>query len=80
MRHPDTGVPLRAVKSFLSRIPDVFTGEDLVGWLRKTYDIDTADEAIHLGWYRIFYQLLNENYYFYLLMLDQWMLKSLTTS
>ena len=49
MRHPDTGVPLRAVKSFLSRIPDVFTGEDLVGWLRKTYDIDTADEAIHLG-------------------------------
>ena len=57
MRHPDTGVPLRAVKSFLSRIPDVFTGEDLVGWLRKTYDIDTADEAIHLGWYRIFYQL-----------------------
>ena len=53
MRHPDTGVPLRAVKSFLSRIPDVFTGEDLVGWLRKTYDIDTADEAIHLGSYRI---------------------------
>ena len=49
MRHPETGVPLRAVKSFLSRIPDVFTGEDLVGWLRKTYDIDTADEAIHLG-------------------------------
>ena len=57
MRHPDTGVPLRAVKSFLSRIPDVFTGEDLVGWLRKTYDIDTADEAIHLGSYRIRYTL-----------------------
>ena len=54
MRHPETGVPLRAVKSFLSRIPDVFTGEDLVGWLRKTYDIDTADEAIHLGSYCIY--------------------------
>lgn len=49
MRHPDTGVPLKAVKSFLSRIPDVFTGEDLVTWLRKTYDIDSVDEAIHLG-------------------------------
>ena len=49
MRHPDTGVPLKAVKSFLSRIPDVFTGEDLVMWLRKTYDIDSVDEDIHLG-------------------------------
>ena len=49
MRHPDKGVPLKAVKSFLSRIPDVFTGEDLVTWLRKTYDIDSVDEAIHLG-------------------------------
>ena len=51
MRNPETGVPLKAVKSFLSRIPDVFTGEDLVTWLRKTYDIDSADEAIHLGEY-----------------------------
>ena len=49
MRDPESGVPLKAVKSFLSRIPDVFTGEDLVTWLRKTYDIDSVDEAIHLG-------------------------------
>ena len=46
---PITGVPLRAVKSFLSRIPDVFTGEDLVQWLRKSYGVDTNDEAVHLG-------------------------------
>ena len=66
MRHPETGVPLRAVKSFLSRIPDVFTGEDLVGWLRKTYDIDTADEAIHLGLYHIFWlSVIKSNYYFH---------------
>ena len=49
MRDPNTGVPLKAVKSFLSRIPDVFTGEDLVTWLRRTYEIDSVDEAIHLG-------------------------------
>ena len=49
MQDPESGVPLKAVKSFLSRIPDVFTGEDLVTWLRKTYDIDSVDEAIHLG-------------------------------
>ena len=44
-----SGVPLRAVKSFLSRIPDVFTGEDLVQWLMKFYGVDTNDEAVHLG-------------------------------
>ena len=46
---PVSGVPLRAVKSFLSRIPDVFTGEDLVQWLMKFYGVDTNDEAVHLG-------------------------------
>jgi len=49
MKDPCTGVPLRAVKSFLSRIPDVFTGEDLVQWLRKSYGVDSNDEAVHLG-------------------------------
>ena len=49
MKDPHSGVPLRAVKSFLSRIPDVFTGEDLVQWLRKSYGVDSADEAVHLG-------------------------------
>jgi hypothetical protein len=49
MKDPMNGVPLRAVKSFLSRIPDVFTGEDLVQWLRKSYGVDSNDEAVHLG-------------------------------
>jgi len=49
MKDPCSGVPLRAVKSFLSRIPDVFTGEDLVQWLRKSYGVDSNDEAVHLG-------------------------------
>ena len=49
MKNQEKGVPLRAVKSFLSRIPDVFTGEDFVTWLRATYEIESVDEAMHLG-------------------------------
>ena len=51
MKDQTKGVPLRAVKSFLSRIPDVFTGEDFVTWLRHTYEIESVDEATHLGTY-----------------------------
>ncbi|KAM6273694.1 regulator of G-protein signaling 6 isoform 4-T4 [Porphyrio hochstetteri] len=43
------GVPIRTVKSFLSKIPSVVTGADIVQWLMKNLNIEDPGEAIHLG-------------------------------
>uniref|UniRef100_A0A2I3MXZ1 Regulator of G protein signaling 6 n=1 Tax=Papio anubis TaxID=9555 RepID=A0A2I3MXZ1_PAPAN len=43
------GVPIRTVKSFLSKIPSVVTGTDVVQWLMKNLSIEDPVEAIHLG-------------------------------
>uniref|UniRef100_A0A8C7EH27 Regulator of G protein signaling 6 n=1 Tax=Nothoprocta perdicaria TaxID=30464 RepID=A0A8C7EH27_NOTPE len=43
------GVPIRTVKSFLSKIPSVVTGADIVQWLMKNLSIEDPVEAIHLG-------------------------------
>ncbi|CAH2328110.1 regulator of G- signaling 6 isoform X3 [Pelobates cultripes] len=43
------GVPIRTVKSFLSKIPSVVTGADIVQWLMKSLNIEDPVEAIHLG-------------------------------
>ncbi|XP_069065051.1 regulator of G-protein signaling 6 isoform X2 [Pleurodeles waltl] len=43
------GVPIRTVKSFLSKIPSVVTGTDVVQWLMKNLTIDDPGEAIHVG-------------------------------
>nr|XP_054759009.1 regulator of G-protein signaling 7-like isoform X3 [Lytechinus pictus] len=52
MQDEKNGVPVRTVKSFMSKVPSVFTGADLVQWLMKTLDIDqgnTTANSIHLG-------------------------------
>uniref|UniRef100_A0A5F9DN52 Regulator of G protein signaling 6 n=1 Tax=Oryctolagus cuniculus TaxID=9986 RepID=A0A5F9DN52_RABIT len=43
------GVPIRTVKSFLSKVPSVTTGTDIVQWLMKNLSIEDPGEAIHLG-------------------------------
>ncbi|KAM4625145.1 regulator of G-protein signaling 6-like isoform 5-T5 [Polymixia lowei] len=43
------GVAIRTVKSFLSKIPSVVSGADIVQWLMKNLTIEDAAEAIHLG-------------------------------
>uniref|UniRef100_A0A670I5J2 Regulator of G protein signaling 6 n=1 Tax=Podarcis muralis TaxID=64176 RepID=A0A670I5J2_PODMU len=43
------GVPIRTVKSFLSKIPSVVTGTDIVQWLMKNLNIEDPAEAIHMG-------------------------------
>uniref|UniRef100_A0A8C9DA15 Regulator of G protein signaling 6 n=1 Tax=Panthera leo TaxID=9689 RepID=A0A8C9DA15_PANLE len=43
------GVPIRTVKSFLSKIPSVVTGTDIVQWLMKNLSIEDPVEAIHVG-------------------------------
>uniref|UniRef100_A0A8C4QGB9 Regulator of G protein signaling 6 n=1 Tax=Eptatretus burgeri TaxID=7764 RepID=A0A8C4QGB9_EPTBU len=54
----DMGVPLRTVKSFLTKIPNVVTGSDILQWLMKNLQIDDQ-EALHLG-----SQIAAHGYYF----------------
>ncbi|XP_035278624.1 regulator of G-protein signaling 6-like isoform X2 [Anguilla anguilla] len=43
------GVPMRTVKSFMTKIPSVVTGTDIIQWLMKNLSIDDPAEAIHVG-------------------------------
>ncbi|XP_022236282.1 regulator of G-protein signaling 7-like, partial [Limulus polyphemus] len=49
MQHPETGVPVRSQKLFLTSIPCAFMGYDLVEWLMDRLDIEDIVEAIHLA-------------------------------
>ncbi|XP_016429228.1 regulator of G-protein signaling 6-like [Sinocyclocheilus rhinocerous] len=49
LRDETEGVPVRTVKSFLSKIPSVVTGSDIVQWMMKNLIIDDPAEAIHIG-------------------------------
>uniref|UniRef100_A0A2R9ASH5 Regulator of G protein signaling 7 n=1 Tax=Pan paniscus TaxID=9597 RepID=A0A2R9ASH5_PANPA len=42
----EKGIPIRTVKSFLSKIPSVFSGSDIVQWLIKNLTIE--DPAVYL--------------------------------
>uniref|UniRef100_A0A915JV66 Regulator of G-protein signaling 7 n=1 Tax=Romanomermis culicivorax TaxID=13658 RepID=A0A915JV66_ROMCU len=43
------GVPVKTVKSFMTKIPSVFTGSDIVQWVQKTIPTEDLNEAIHLA-------------------------------
>ncbi|KAM6992148.1 regulator of G-protein signaling 6 isoform 1-T1 [Tautogolabrus adspersus] len=43
------GVPIRTVKSFMTKIPSVVTGSDIVQWLMKNLSIEDPAEAMHIG-------------------------------
>ncbi|XP_064634659.1 regulator of G-protein signaling 7-like isoform X2 [Lineus longissimus] len=49
MQLPDTGIPVRCQKIFLTTIPCAFTGYDLIEWLMERLEIQDSAEAIHLG-------------------------------
>ena len=50
MQNTDTtGVPIRTVKSFMSKIPSVFTGADLIQWILKRIDVEDTLEALHFA-------------------------------
>lgn len=49
MQDETSGVPVRTVKSFMSKIPSVFTGSDLIVWMVKNLDVDDQAEALHLA-------------------------------
>ncbi|XP_029281642.1 LOW QUALITY PROTEIN: regulator of G-protein signaling 6 [Cottoperca gobio] len=43
------GVPIRTVKSFMTKIPSVVTGTDIVQWLMKNLVMEDPAEAMHIG-------------------------------
>lgn len=49
MQDEQTGVPVRTAKSFMSKIPSVFTGVDLIQWMMKNLKLDDQMEAHHLA-------------------------------
>ncbi|CAH0721802.1 unnamed protein product, partial [Brenthis ino] len=51
MQDPETGVPVRSQKLFLSIIPSAFMGYDLVEWLMDRFNLDETSnvEAINLA-------------------------------
>lgn len=49
MQHPQTGVPVKTQKLFLTHIPMSFTGENIIEWLINRLSIDNRDEAYHLA-------------------------------
>ncbi|KAG7277436.1 hypothetical protein CRUP_016339 [Coryphaenoides rupestris] len=49
MQDDKNGIPIRTVKSFLSKIPSVFSGSDIVQWMIKNLNIEDQVEALHLG-------------------------------
>ncbi|XP_072301646.1 regulator of G-protein signaling 6-like [Eucyclogobius newberryi] len=49
MQEETEGVPIRTVKSFMTKIPSVVTGADIVQWLMKTFGIEDPAEAMHIG-------------------------------
>lgn len=44
MQEESSGVPIRTVKSFMSKIPSVFIGCDLVQWLMKAIDFEDTSK------------------------------------
>ncbi|XP_034018714.1 regulator of G-protein signaling 6-like [Thalassophryne amazonica] len=43
------GVPIRTLKSFMTKIPSVVTGADIVQWFMKNLLIEDPAEAMHIG-------------------------------
>ncbi|XP_041983835.1 regulator of G-protein signaling 7 [Aricia agestis] len=49
MQDETTGVPVKTVKSFMTKIPSVFTGSDLIAWLMRHLNLEETWEALHLA-------------------------------
>ena len=44
-----SGVPIRTVKTFMTKIPSVFTGQDLISWLMTNLEFAEINEALNLA-------------------------------
>lgn len=43
------GVCVRTVKAFMSKVPSVFTGADLISWIVKNMQVEDVTDATHLA-------------------------------
>ncbi|XP_065202227.1 regulator of G-protein signaling 7 isoform X2 [Planococcus citri] len=59
MQDPDTGVPVRSQKQFLTSIPSAFTGYDVIEWLMDRLNVDDPVEAVNIA-----NQLCHYGYFF----------------
>jgi len=49
MQEEKTGLPIKTVKSFMTKIPSVFTGLDAINWLQANLSVEDQTEAHHLA-------------------------------
>lgn len=49
MQGENGGVSVRTVKAFMSKVPSVFTGADLISWILKNLDVEDVNDAIHIA-------------------------------
>lgn len=49
MQNEDGGVAVKTVKAFMSKVPSVFTGAELISWIMKNMDVEDCNEAVHLA-------------------------------
>ncbi|XP_050095141.1 regulator of G-protein signaling 7-like [Anopheles aquasalis] len=49
MQGEEGGVSVRTIKAFMSKVPSVFTGADLISWIMKNLSIEDVNEALHLA-------------------------------
>lgn len=49
MQNETGGVVVRTVKAFMSKVPSVFTGADLIAWIMKNLDVEDITDAVHLA-------------------------------
>lgn len=49
MQEEKAGVPIKTVKTFMTKIPSVFTGQDLINWLMANMDFSEINEALCLA-------------------------------
>ncbi|KAK2707611.1 regulator of G-protein signaling 7-like isoform X2 [Artemia franciscana] len=49
MQDENNGVPVKTVKNFMTKVPSVFTGADLINWMVRNIDVLDQVEALHLA-------------------------------
>ncbi|XP_055533528.1 regulator of G-protein signaling 7-like [Wyeomyia smithii] len=49
MQNEEGGVSVRTIKAFMSKVPSVFTGADLIAWIMKNLCIEDVAEALHIA-------------------------------
>jgi len=49
MQDDNAGVSVKNVKTFMNKIPSVFTGTDLTSWMIRNLDVTDQAEALHLA-------------------------------